>query len=1102
MGIQVALKHSSRYRYQRPITLGPQTIQLRPALHCRTPILNYELKIEPAEHLVKWQLDPHMNRAAQALFPAKTQQLAVTVDLVADLIPINPFDFLLDPGFENFPFSYTGTLARDLEPWLGVEAPSPGLKAFLGTLATTRTGTVDFILLVNRKVRDEITYITRYEHGIQSCEETLTQRSGSCRDTAWLLVQLFRWLGIAARFVSGYLIQLAPDTASPDDATPLLADHAELHAWAEVFLPGAGWVGLDPTSGQLTSEGHIPLACTPEPAQAAPIRGTHEPGEAEFEYSFTVRRIHEPRKPSKPLSDEEWGRVRAVAHAIDNDLTRHDVRLTMGGEPTFVGIDDPESPQWNLDAHGPLKRNRGMALVQALRKRMGNGALLHYGMGKWYPGEPLPRWILSCYWRIDGVPVWEDGSLIAEEGVDYGYGAAEAARFMEALTQRLGVESSNILRAFEPPVHSGPASSSVSVGGTRLAAKRHEGATSSARGSAVAESEEEDPAGYVLPIRRRQPNGKLTWSSQLWFPKPDRLELSAGDSPVGFRIPVEAIPWVAPDELKYEMDAAPFSDKARLPRLVRRMESFARLPEKDMLPAVTRPPETAPVLVRSALCVQACEGRLHVFLPFVEVLADYLDLIAATEDTCRYLRMPVWLEGYAPTPDLRMHCFSATPDPGVLEINLPPAKNWDELEAINTMLDDEARLNRLTTSKFAIDGSHRSTGGGSHIVIGGPSLPDSPLLRRPDLLRSMLAFWQNHPALSYLFSGTYVGPTSQYPRVDEARSDSLYELEVSFHNLTDASASDPVAIDGLFRNLLADLTGNTHRAEFCVDKLYPPDGLGLKLGLLELRAFEMAPHVRMNLLQMLLIRGVVAMFWKQPYEHDLIRWGTALHDRFMLPAVIRQDLKDVLKTLRGSGFAFEDCWFDAHLEFRFPLIGSIAADGVRFELRRALEPWNVLAEESVSGSTVRSVDSSLERVQVALQGYVDRARYIVTCNGRRVPLQPCAEPGTLVAGVRYRARMLKASLHPSIPIHAPLNFELIDALNGRSLSRCAYHVAAPQGHVYSGIPADAVAAEARRAERFIVMEPAVTPAAIPVLEINSEFPGTLDLRIPERELKL
>ena len=1106
MGIQIALKHASTYRYQQPVTLGPHTIRLRPAHHCRAPILDYALTIQPTGCTVNWQLDAHLNRVAQVLFPQKTQEMAVEVDLIADLSPVNPFDFLLDRGYDSFPFSYPPALASDLVPWLAPQAPTSGLKPFLGSLAEQSTGIIDFVLSVNRKVCNEIAYVTRHEHGVQTSEQTLALGSGSCRDSAWLLVQLFRSLGIAARFVSGYLIQLAPDIANPGDTAPLAADHAELHAWAEVFLPGAGWIGLDPTSGQMTAEGHIPLACASDPLQAAPITGTTEPVDAVFEYAFSLERVNESRRHSKPLSDDEWQQIRKVAHAIDHELEAQDVRLTMGGEPTYVGIDDPESPQWNLDAHGPLKRDRGMALVQALRKLMGHGALLHYGMGKWYPGEPLPRWVLSCYWRADGVAVWEDGSLIAEQDIDYGYGPADALRFMESLTRRLGVESSNVLHAYNPPGQFATDNTRDRALRVRPAASGSEAAasgsvqTASISTAAVATiGETESPAGFVLPIRRRQPGGSLAWSSQLWFEKPERLELSLGDSPIGFRIPVATVPWVAPDKVTYEMDAEPFADKPRLPGPQRRMGLFAHTPEPDPLPAITQAAKTAPVLVRSSLCVEAREGRMHVFIPFLEVLADYLDLITAVEDTCGHLQIPVWLEGYAPPPDLRMHSLSVTPDPGVLEINLPPAKSWDELESINTVLDEQAQLNRLTTTKFAHDGTVQSTGGGSHIVIGGPSLSDSPLLRRPDILRSMLGFWQNHPSLSYLFAGTYVGPTSQYPRIDEARMDSLYELDVAFRNLPPAGSCEPSTIDGLFRNLLADLTGNTHRSEFCVDKLYPPDGLGLKLGLLELRAFEMAPHVRMNLLQMLLVRGLVAMFWRQPYEHGLIRWGTALHDRFMLPAVIRQDIIDVLGALRSAGFAFEDKWFDAHLEFRFPLIGSVTADGVELELRNALEPWNVLAEESVSGRTVRSVDSSMERVQVSLCGFIDPNRYCVTCNGRQVPLQASAKPDKLIAGVRFRARKLSALLHPTIPVHAPLTFELIDGLNKRSIARCVYRTEAPHDRLYSGIPTNAAEAAARRTERFEALTQAQSTADIPKDESNPVFQGTLDLRIPRRD---
>ena len=545
---------------------------------------------------------------------------------------------------------------------------------------------------------------------------------------------------------------------------------------------------------------------------------------------------------------------------------------------------------------------------------------------------------------------------------------------------------------------------------------------------------------------------------------------------------------------QYEREAAPFEAPIKLPaRPPRRMDLFERNPAADPLPAVSSTAETAPELIRPALCVQAREGRLHVFLPYAPKLADYLDLVAAVEDTCQYLHQPVWIEGYAPPSDPRLRSFSVTPDPGVLEVNLPPASNWDELEQINTLLFEEARRNRLTAEKFAYDGSHIATGGGNHIVIGGATLLDSPFLRRPDLLRSMLAFWQNHPSLSYLFSGMYVGPTSQYPRVDEARMDALYELELAFSNLPSRDCP-PTTVDGLFRNLLVDVTGNSHRAEFCVDKLYPPEGLGLRLGLLELRAFEMAPHVRMDLIEMLLIRALVCMFWKRPFEGGLIRWGTALHDRFMLPHFVRRDFSGVLGCLRQSGYNFEEEWFAAQLEFRFPKIGSIAADGVELELREALEPWNVLAEETTSGRTVRAVDSSFERIQVKVSGLTTESRYVVACNGRSVPLHPTGEPGEIVAGVRYRARQLSAELHPTIPVHAPLIFDIIDCWKERSIGRCAYHVGSPDGRAYTARPVNATEAGDRRRQRFQESDPAPGRMAAPDEETNPIFPMTLDLR--------
>ena len=1107
MSIHVALNHVTHYRYDREVALSPQVVRLRPAPHCRTRILAYSLKVDPRKHFVNWQQDPQSNYLARLSFPEKARELRIEVDLVAEMAVFNPFDFFLEPYAQKFPFQYEEEERRQLAPYLARLPATARFSEFLRATPRECERTVDFLVDINTRLSRDIGYVIRMEPGVQTPEQTLDTARGSCRDSGWLLVQLLRHLGLAARFVSGYLIQLTSDVKSLDGPSGPAADFTDLHAWCEVYLPGAGWIGLDPTSGLFAGEGHIPLACTPDPLAAAPVTGLVEDSKVEFEHIMKVRRVWEAPRVTKPYTPEQWAQIEALGERIDADLSANDVRLTMGGEPTFVSVDDPDGAEWNTAALGDTKRKLASDLYYRLKDRYAPAGLAHFGQGKWYPGEPLPRWSLNCFWRRDGEPIWLNPQLSADEGVDSGATSETAARFLSAVAAALGLSGEFVFPAYEDafyylwrerrvPTNVDPFDSQLEDPGER------------ARLARIFEQGLENPVGHVLPVGRDA--AAVRWQTSPWFLRRERCYLIPGDSALGYRLPLDSLPWVTEAEYPYVHPADPTQSFPPLP-LARQIRQQLRDPDPSSVdePALHteaaaqgREPnqqESAAWITRTAMCAEPRNGVLYVFMPPTERLEDYLELVTAVETAARSLSHPVIVEGYEPPRDPRLEGFRVTPDPGVIEVNIHPAHGWKELVARTTHLYEAARQSRLSTEKFMLDGRHTGTGGGNHFVLGGATTVDSPFLRRPDLLRSLIAYWHNHPSLSYLFSGLFLGPTSQAPRVDEARNDSLYELELAFTQLPrPGDPCPPWLVDRVLRNLLTDVTGNTHRAEFCIDKLYSPDGPTGRLGLLELRAFEMPPHAQMSLTQQLLLRALVARFWRTPYAPQrLARWGTELHDRYLLPHFIEQDFADVLQELNAAGFAVRPDWFAPHFEFRFPRHGDFASRGVEVELRQALEPWHVMGEEGSVGATVRFVDSSVERLQVKATGLAPD-RYVLACNGRCVPLQSTGKVGEFVGGVRYRAWQPPSALHPTIGVNAPLTFDLLDTWMERSLGGCQYHVMHPGGRHYVTFPVNAFESESRRLARFFRM--GHSPGKVPVLaEAPSlEFPFTLDLRQPKR----
>ncbi|MGG9972753.1 DUF2126 domain-containing protein [Ferruginibacter sp. SUN002] len=1137
MAIRVAIQHKTTYKYDRAVNIAPHIFRLRPAVHSRTPIEAYSLKIEPKNHFINWQQDPFGNFQARVVFPEPATELKVEVEVIANMIVINPFDFFVEDYAKDFPFKYEENLSKELVPYRELTENGPLLRQWLLDIDRSPKPIVDFLVYINQKLNRDINYTVRMEAGVQTCEQTLETRWGSCRDSAWLLVQILRYLGFAARFVSGYLVQLTADIKSLDGPSGPEKDFTDLHAWTEVYIPGAGWIGMDPTSGLFAGEGHIPLACTPDFASAAPVVGTTDLCNVTFEFDNSVTRIHEDPRVTKPYSEQQWAEMDALGYKVDKELLEGDVRMTMGGEPTFVSIDDMESAQWNTAADGKEKRLLAHDLIFKLRDQFGPGGMLHYGMGKWYPGEPLPRWQYGLFWRKDGVPVWESSNYIAGERVPKKYTEKDAELFATELAKHLAVSPENISPVFEDVFYFLWSEGKLPVNVDPLKYNLKD-TTERKTIAQLLDKGLEKPAGFVLPIAWNYWSN--TWQSIKWQLNREHVFLVPGNSPIGLRLPLDSIPAVAKEDEPQIVERSLFEEvppfenfdntisgrydtvsthndpikKTTKSKAPMTGSGFQPRDEKEK-PNIT---EAIPV-IKTALCVEEREGVVYIFFPPCDYLEHYLDMLSSVEATATKLNIPVRIEGYEPPRDNRLERMVVSPDPGVIEVNIHPAKNWDELKHIIGTVFEQARLSRLGTEKFMLDGKHTGTGGGNHITIGGAVPADSPLLRRPDMLRSLITYWQHHPGLSYLFSGAFIGPTSQAPRFDEGREERLYEMEIAFSQVPEGEEVPFWLVDRIFRHLLTDITGNTHRAEFCIDKLYSPDSSSGRLGILEFRAFDMPPHKEMSLMQMLLIRTLIAWFWKKPYKHDLIRWGTELHDRFMLPHFVREDMQEVVNDLNNAGYDFKLSWFEPFFEFRFPHYGSVQVKGIDMEVRMAIEPWHVLGEEMSSSGTARFVDSSLERVQVKLRNF-NEGRYVLLCNGARVPLRATEIKSEYVCGIRYRAWQPPSALHPTIGIDTPLTFDIVDTWNGRSVGGCTYHVVHPGGRSYDVFPVNSYEAESRRVSRFndfghtqdvltatVQAGDNVTEAKhyitpdrptyivdAPEIEINKEYPCTLDIR--------
>jgi uncharacterized protein (DUF2126 family)/transglutaminase-like putative cysteine protease len=1048
---RVAITHRIEQHFARPVRLSTHWLRLRPAPEQRAQIAAFSLAVDAEPHFLNWVRDPFENHLARLDFPEPLAGLGITLELIAELEPTNPFDFLAEPYAAEHPFEYPVQLKKELSPYRLTSAPGPRLSAWLANVDRTSKTTLERLDELTRMVQEAHALAVDAGPGAVDLERFLERGKGSCWEFAWLLTVTLRHVGLAARFVCGYRLLLADESGG---STPRFPDTVTLHTWSEAYIPGAGWIGLDPAAGIFITETYIPLACAPEPVRVLPIVGDREPCVETRSESLRVRRLT-PAQASWPHTDTQRADIDALGRFVDEDLALQGLKPALGVSLSFVSRQDGMAPEWSTQALGPSKRLLAESLSVALWKRLGHGGVPQLGQGEWYGGESLPRWRLGCFFRADGEPVWRNPERLSFGHAQRTAGPDQAQRLVRSLARGLGIDPARVVAAHEDPLH-------------ELWRARAPGQLPAPqdlrdplRRRALAErlsSAHRTPTGFLVPLG--WDHARACWVSGNWRFRRSGIYLAPGSASMGYRLPLDGLIDDEAGVLEAHIERCPFEERGKLPDFHAGVRSRHDRGPTEPSTRDGRPP-------RTALCVEARAGELFVFLPPVSHLEHYLELVAAVEVAAEALKLPVSLEGYEPPEDPRLRRFLLEPDAGVLRLNLPETSSWDEqLSVISAAYEEAWRLDLNTERVSADDGRRVPSGGGGRLTVGGVSPAESPFLTRPEILRSLIAYWQRHPCLSYLFAGRLIGPSGSAPRPDEGRDEILYELSIALEHLRSGTSDKPWLADRVLRHLLTDPAGNLKRAEIRIDQLYAPERASLRLGRILINAFESAPEARLAALQSLLVLGLIGRFGRHPDSGELRRWGPALHDQFLLPEVLWADLRIVVADLAAARYPFQLDWFEPLFELRFPVLGSVPIGPLMFKLRSAHEPWPLLAEEVTRGGVARFIDAANERLQVTLSG-AHPGRYVLACNGHRVPLQRTPTHGEYVAGVRYKVSNPPSTMHPTVSPVEGLVFDVIDTWTGHAIGGCTYLAPQPRISGPIGTPTPAPpTGEPREGPRF------------------------------------